>query len=49
MKDVFTTTLSKDTLDESPRVYKPIYEIIEQIKDTIDVKFIIKPIYNFKG
>lgn len=49
MKDVYTTTATKATIDESPRAYKPMHEIIEQIKDTIDVKFVIKPIYNFKG
>lgn len=49
MKDVYTTTATKRTIDESPRAYKPMEEIIEQIKDTIDIKFIIKPIYNFKG
>lgn len=49
MKDVYTTTLSKETIDESPRAYRSINEIAEQIKDTVKIKFIIKPIYNYKG
>lgn len=49
MKDVFTTCVSKDTLDESPMSYKPMQEIIDNIGDTVDIVNIIKPIYNFKA
>lgn len=49
MKDVYTTSVCDETLDESPMVYKPMREIIDNIKDTIDVIKIIKPIYNFKA
>lgn len=49
MKDVYTTSVCDETLDESPMVYKPMQEIIDNIKDTIDVIKIIKPIYNFKA
>lgn len=49
MKGVYTTTISEDTIDEAPFVYKPIEEIIENTKDAIEVKEIIKPIYNFKA
>ncbi len=30
-------------------VYKPIEEIIENIKDTVEIIDVIKPIYNFKA
>lgn len=36
-------------IDESPMVYKPVEEILEHIKDTLEIEKIIKPIYNFKA
>ena len=35
--------------DESPMVYKPMEEIMENIKDTVDIVKVIKPVYNFKA
>ena len=49
MKDIFTTSVNVSTLDEAPQAYKPIEEIINNITDTVDIKKIIKPIYNFKS
>lgn len=49
MDGIYTTSVSVSTLDESPMVYKPIDEIISNIKDTVDILKIIKPIYNFKA
>ena len=49
MKDIFSTCVNENTIDESPMVYKPMNEIIENIKDTVDIIDIIKPIYNFKA
>ncbi|PHB23072.1 RNA-splicing ligase RtcB [Bacillus pseudomycoides] len=49
MTDVWTTSVVQSTLDEAPMVYKPMNEIVENTKDTIDIKHIIKPIYNFKA
>lgn len=49
MKDIFSTSVGQGTIDESPMVYKPIEEILENIKDTVEVIKIIKPIYNFKA
>lgn len=49
MKDIYTTSVSRKTLDEAPNVYKPIDEIIDQIQDTVEILKIIKPIYNFKS
>lgn len=49
MDGIYTTSVSVSTLDESPMVYKPIDEIIYNIKDTVDILKIIKPIYNFKA
>ena len=49
MDGIYTTSVNVSTLDESPMVYKPIDEIISNIKDTVDILKIIKPIYNFKA
>lgn len=46
---VFTTTANSDTLDEAPGAYKPMDLILENIKETVDVSELIKPIYNFKS
>lgn len=49
MVGVFTTSVNQSTIDESPFVYKPMQEIIDNIEDTVDVIKLIKPIYNFKA
>lgn len=49
MEGIYTTTADETTLDESPFVYKPMESILNNIKDTVDVLEIIKPVYNFKS
>lgn len=49
MKDVYTTSVVKETIDEAPFVYKSMQEILDNIKDTVEVERVIKPIYNFKA
>lgn len=49
MQGIYTTSVDVSTIDESPMVYKPINEIVDNIKDTVDIIKIIKPIYNFKA
>ena len=49
MKGIYTTSVCFDTIDESPMVYKPIDEIIQNIEPTVEIEKIIKPIYNFKA
>lgn len=49
MEGIFTTSVSKDTIDEAPFAYKPSKKIVEQIADTVDVVEVIKPVYNFKA
>ena len=49
MKDIYTTSVNENTIDEAPFVYKPMQEIIDNIGDTVDIIKIIKPIYNFKA
>jgi len=49
MKNVFSSTINRDTLDEAPMAYKPTDEIIEAIDDAVTIEKHIKPIYNFKA
>lgn len=49
MEGIYTTSVCESTIDESPMAYKPMDEIIENIKDTVDILEIIKPVYNFKA
>lgn len=49
MNGIFTTSVNTYTIDESPMAYKTMDEIIGNIKDTVEIVDIIKPIYNFKA
>ena len=49
MQGIYTESVSEETKDEAPIVYKPKEEIIENIRDTVTVVNIIKPVYNFKA
>lgn len=49
MEGVYTTSVSKSTLDECPMAYKGMYDILDNIGPTAAVEKIIKPIYNFKA
>lgn len=49
MKGIYTTSVALSTIDESPFVYKPMEEIMDNIKDTVEVIKCIKPLYNYKA
>ena len=49
MKGIYTTCVSKGTLDESPFAYKPMDEIMANIAPTVQTVSRIRPIYNFKA
>nr|DAO67257.1 MAG TPA: tRNA-splicing ligase RtcB [Caudoviricetes sp.] len=49
MEGIYTTSVAIETIDEAPFVYKPMQEIIDNIQDTVEIKKIIRPIYNFKA
>ena len=49
MKGIQSWSVCNSTLDESPQAYKPASTIIEQVKETIEIIEIIKPVYNFKS
>lgn len=49
MKGIYSSTVTKSTIDESPFAYKPMEEIIQNITETAEIVKIIKPVYNFKA
>ena len=49
MENIFSTCVTKDTLDESPMSYKNMDDIVNNISPTAEIIKIIKPIYNFKA
>ncbi len=49
MKGVFTSCVSRGTIDESPMAYKAAEDIISQIGDTVDIVKRLRPLYNFKA
>ena len=49
MRDVYTTCVNEDTLDEAPMAYKALTDIIDVIRDSVEIIDIMKPIYNFKA
>ena len=49
MSGIYSTTVSKDTLDEAPMAYKTMDDIVSNIAPTADIIKVIKPIYNFKA
>ncbi|MCL2309730.1 MAG: RtcB family protein [Proteobacteria bacterium] len=49
MKDVFSTSVDRKTLDESPMAYKSMDDILPHIQPTVDVLERIRTVYNFKA
>ena len=47
--EVHSSTISKETLDEAPFAYRGINETLENIKDTVEVKKILRSVYNYKA
>lgn len=49
MSGVYTTSVNEATLDEAPMVYKRLEDIIDVIRESVDVIDVMKPVYNFKA
>ena len=47
MQGIYTTSVSESTLDEAPMAYKSLDDIIDVIRETVDVLDIMKPVYMF--
>lgn len=49
MQGIYTTSVNEKTLDEAPMAYKSLDDIIDVIRESVDVIDIMKPVYNFKA
>lgn len=49
MRGVYSTSINESTLDEAPMAYKRLEDIIDVIKESVDIIEVMKPIYNFKA
>lgn len=49
MEGVYTTSVNERTLDEAPMAYKSLTDILDGIRESVDVIDVIRPVYNFKA
>lgn len=49
MEGIYTTSVSEATLDEAPMAYKALEDIIDVIRESVDVVEVMKSVYNFKA
>ena len=49
MEGIYTTSVNEQTIDEAPMAYKSLEDIIDVIRESVDVIDVMKPIYNFKA
>lgn len=49
MEGIYSSAISKETLDEAPFAYRSIDMIKDSIIDTVDIQKILKPVYNYKA
>ncbi len=49
MAGIYSTSVNENTLDEAPMAYKSLSDIIDVIRDTVDIIDVMKPVYNFKA
>lgn len=49
MEGIYTTSVNEATIDEAPMAYKSLEDIIDIIRESVDVIEVLKPIYNFKA
>ena len=49
MEGIYTTSVNNSTLDEAPMAYKSLSDIIDVIRESVDVIEVLAPIYNFKA
>ena len=49
MKGIWSSVICKDTLEESPLVYKKPKDVLDYIGETVEIEKRLKPLYNFKA
>lgn len=48
IEGIYTTSVNEATIDEAPMAYKSLEDIIDIIRESVDVIKVLKPIYNFE-
>ena len=49
MKGIYSTCISRDTLDEAPFAYRGMEEMLDVVEETVHIEKILHPLYNFKA
>ncbi len=49
MKGIYCSCIGADTLDEAPFAYRRMEKLLENVKDTVEIIHILRPVYNFKA
>ena len=49
MKGIYTSSVCEATIDEAPMAYKSLEDIIDVIRESVEIIDVMKPIYNFKA
>lgn len=49
MRGIYCSCIGADTLDEAPFAYRDMEKLLGDIKDSVEVTDILKPVYNFKA
>ena len=49
MKEIYTSSVCEATIDEAPMAYKSLEDIIDVIRESVEIIDVMKPIYNFKA
>lgn len=49
MKGIYSSCIGKETLDEAPFAYRGLEEIASSITETVEIKEVLKPVYNYKA
>jgi RNA-splicing ligase RtcB len=48
MQGIYTTSVTQKTIDEAPMAYKSLDDIIDAVRESVDIIDILKPVYNYK-
>ena len=49
MAGIYSTSINESTIDEAPMAYKSLEDIIDVIRDSVNIIGILKPVFNFKA
>ncbi len=49
MEGVYSTTVCESTIDEAPMAYKDAGAILESVSPTVEIAFVMRPVWNFKA